>query len=92
MTKVKRNSERSRYEIVIDGEVAGVADYRESGSIVVFPHTEIADSMRGRGLAAQLVRGALDDVRVRRRTVVPRCWFVAQFIADHSEYQDLVGV
>ena len=89
MTKVERNRARSRYEIVVDGQVAGVADYRESGTTVVSPHTEIAASMRGRRLAAKLVRAALDDVRDTNRSVIPRCWFVAQFIHDHPEYHDL---
>jgi predicted GNAT family acetyltransferase len=88
---VKRNRERSRYEIVIDGQVAGVADYRETGTAVVFPHRESAASMRGRGVAGKLIRAALDDVRVMKRTVVPRCWFVAQFIDDHPEYRDLLA-
>jgi predicted GNAT family acetyltransferase len=56
----------------------------------VFPHREIAASMRGRGVAEKLIR-AFDDVRVMQRTVVPRCWFVAQFIDDHPEYRDLLA-
>jgi len=89
MTKVERNRARSRYEIVVDGQVAGVADYRESGTTVVFPHTEIAASMRGRGLAAKLVRAALDAVRATARSVRPRSWSVAQVIHDHPEHPAL---
>jgi hypothetical protein len=47
--------------------------------------------MRNRGLGAELVRGALDDVRRNGRTVVPQCWFVAQFIDEHPEYADLLA-
>ena len=45
--------------------------------------------MRGRRLAAKLVRAALDDVRDTNRSVIPRCWFVEKFIHDHPEYHDL---
>jgi predicted GNAT family acetyltransferase len=92
MIEVNRNSERSRYEIIVDGVVTGVADYRDDGDAVVLPHTEIDASMRGQGLGETLVRGALDDIRRARRTVVPDCWFVAQFIDEHPEYRDLVRV
>jgi predicted GNAT family acetyltransferase len=91
MTDVKHNPERSRYEIIVDGEVAGVVNYRRADTVVIFPHTEIAPSLRGQGLAARLVRAALDDVRRRNETVVPGCWFVAQFIDDHPQYHDLLA-
>ena len=88
---VRRNPERSRYELVQDGQVVGVADYRESGDTVVLPHTEIDRSMRGRGLGDVLVKGVLDDLRGGGRSVVPSCWFVAAYIDDHPEYRDLLA-
>jgi len=90
-TEVRHDPERARYEILVDGEVVGVADYRLDGATLVFPHTEIDPSMRNRGLGGELVRAALDDVRGRGATVVPRCWFVAQFIDEHPEYADLLA-
>ena len=88
---VRHNPERSRYEIIVDGRVCGIAAYRVIGDQVVFPHTELDSSRRGEGLGEQLVRAALDDVRQSGRAVVPRCWYVAQFIDEHPEYADLVA-
>ena len=89
--EVRHNPAQSRYEITVDDRLIGIADYRSDGDRVVFPHTEIEPAMRGRGLAAELVRGALDDVRTTGRTVVAQCWHVAQFIDEHPEYRDLVA-
>lgn len=92
MTAVVRHvPERSRYELLVDGELLGVADYHARGDVLVFPHTEIARARRGEGLGAVLVRGALDDVRAAGRRVVPSCWYVAQFIDEHPEYRDLLA-
>jgi len=88
---VRHNPGRERYELVVEGALVGVADYQLDGDTFVFPHTEIEPSMRNRGLGAELVRGALDDVRRNRGTVVPQCWFVAQFIDEHPEYADLLA-
>jgi predicted GNAT family acetyltransferase len=82
---------RSRYELRLDDELVGVADYVVQEGRVVFPHTEILPAHRGRGLAAQLVRYALDDVRRSGRPVVASCWYVADFIDEHPEYRDLVA-
>jgi hypothetical protein len=59
--------------------------------VVVFPHTEIARHLRGRGLAAELVQAALDDVEARGGRVVPACSYVAQFIDAHPDYSHLVA-
>jgi len=80
--EVRNNAERSRYELAIDDELVGIADYRVVGDVVVFPHTEIERSRRGQGLGAQLVQYALDDVRATNRRVEAQCWYVAQFIAE----------
>lgn len=91
-TQVRHNAEEQRYEIVDGHEVVGFADYRPRGEdTLVFPHTVIDPSRRGRGLGAVLVRGALEDVRATGKKVVPSCWFVAEFIGIHPEYEDLVA-
>jgi hypothetical protein len=89
VSEVRNAEDRSRYELLVDGELVGVADYRIDGDRIVFPHTEITRAMRGQGLGARLVRGALDDVRTTGRDVVPVCWFVRDFMDTNKEYADL---
>jgi predicted GNAT family acetyltransferase len=89
--EVRRNDAEQRYEIVVDGMVAGIADFRLDGETVVLPHTEIDASRRGQGLGAILVQGALDDIRDSGRTVVPVCWYVAKYIEEHPQEQDLLA-
>lgn len=88
---VRRNDERDRYELVVDGHLVGVADYRVDGDVVTLPHTEIDPAQRGRGLGAILVQGALDDVRAQGRTVVPTCWYVREYIDLHPVEADLLA-
>jgi uncharacterized protein len=89
--RVVRNDQAHRYELYVDAELASIADYRRTDGTVDMHHTETRDTFRGRGLAAVLVRGALDDVREQKLTVVPSCWFVADFIEANPEYADLVA-
>ena len=89
--QVLDNPERSRYELLVDGDLAGIADYSIMDDRLVIPHTEIDARRRGQGLGAVLVRGVLEHVRGSGRSVVPRCWYVAQYIDGHSEYRDLVA-
>jgi predicted GNAT family acetyltransferase len=82
--------ERSRFEIRVEGALAGIAAYRVVPGAVRFIHTEIDDAYAGRGLGGTLVRGALNAVRARRLAVLPECPFVRGWIAKHPEYVDLV--
>src|SRR5688572_21597923 len=79
-----------RFEIRVDGELAGFADYSRKGGRLIFRHTEIQDAYEGRGLGSKLAQGALDAARAGGHPVVPLCPFVASYIERHSEYQDLV--
>ncbi|MFP5254580.1 MAG: GNAT family N-acetyltransferase [Acidimicrobiia bacterium] len=87
--QVRKAEDRSRYELLVDGEVVGVADYRDTGEALVFPHTVIDVAHRGRGLGEVLVRAAMDDVRAQGRTVVPSCWFVREFLDANPGYAAL---
>lgn len=84
------NEAESRYELHVDGELAGLADYRLDGDVVAITHTETEPRLQGQGLASTLVRFALDDIRAHDRQVLPLCPFVPVFIRRHPEYADLV--
>ena len=86
--KVTNNTARSRYELVVEGEVAFIDHVRE-GDAVAFIHTEVPEAMAGKGIGSKLVRGALDDACDRGLKVVPRCPFVREYIERHPEYQDM---
>ena len=81
----------STFVLLVDGEPQGHAYYRAVGRLVVFTHTEVDPAQRGRGVASQLARGALDQVRASGRRVVPVCPFIAGYVRQHPEYADLVS-
>lgn len=90
MIEVKDNADESRYEIHVDGELAGFTQYRQRPAGLAFIHTEIDDRFEGRGLGSKLVSHALDDARKRGLAVLPLCPFVRSYIERHPEYLDLV--
>jgi uncharacterized protein len=87
---VRDAPDRSRFEITVDGELAGFAEYRSRPGRIVFTHTEVDDPYQGHGLAGKLVRAALDRARRLGLEVTPLCPYVADYIRRHPEYADLV--
>ena len=89
--EVRHEPDLSRYTLWQDGEPVGLADYRLTGQDLTFTHTEVDPAKRANGLASILIEEALDDVRTRTDlTVVAACPFVADWIDQHAEYQDLL--
>ncbi|MEV0668056.1 GNAT family N-acetyltransferase [Actinomadura luteofluorescens] len=89
-TEITDNAEQGRYEIRLDGELAGFAEYERGEGAVVFTHTEVDSAFEGKGVGGALARGALDDVRSQGLSVVPLCPFIKKWIRKHPDYQDLV--
>jgi len=91
MHDVRDNADLNRYELLVDGRLLGIAEYRRTGEVMVLPHTVIELSERGRGWGEVLVRAALDDIRRQGCRIDPRCWFVAEFVDLNPQYADLVA-
>lgn len=85
-----------RYEArTADGALAGFAAYQLSrqpagNQVMVMTHTEVDPGFAGQGVATDLIRGALDDIRAKALPIVPLCPFVAAFLARHPDYRHLV--
>src|ERR1700719_5218580 len=90
MAAVRDNKAQSRFELDVEGAVA-FANYRLTPSAVIITHTETPRALRGRGIASELVEGALELIRADGHKVVAGCSFVVDYLSKHPEYGDLVG-
>ncbi len=85
-TEVVDATERSRYELLVDGELAGWADYRHDGEgRVVLPHAEVDPKRGGQGLGSHLAQAVFEDLREQGVEAVPTCSFMAAHLARHPE-------
>jgi predicted GNAT family acetyltransferase len=82
--------ERERFEITVDGELAGFLVYRSRKGLLALTHTEVEERFGGRGLGGRLARFAPDQAREQGLAVLPFCPFVNEWIKRHPEYVDLV--
>ena len=89
--EVRDNPAQRRFELTVDGEVGSLAAYHVRDDRVFILHTETAPEMQGRGLAGELARQTLDQLRERGSKVVPSCPFFAKYISEHPQYADLVA-
>jgi predicted GNAT family acetyltransferase len=88
--EVVRRADDRFYELLVDGQFAGLVVYQEEGSRYVLTHTFIAEDYRGRGLSRVLLRGVLEDLKARHVPVTNYCPVVDRFIEKNPEYIPLV--
>jgi predicted GNAT family acetyltransferase len=90
MATVRDNRALSRFEMDVEGKVA-FANYRMTPQAVIITHTETPRGLRGRGIASELVKGALDLIRADGRKVIAGCGFVVDYLHKHPEFADLTA-
>lgn len=84
------NSELGIYEATIGGRTAAGIVYNNVGSRVTLMATSVLPEFRGKGVAARLIGGVLDELRRQGKTATITCPFATAFVNAHPEYVDVL--
>ena len=86
---VHHDPTNQRFEIAHE-DIKAVAEYEMEGDRMIFTHTFVPETLRGHGLAADLVRTGLEFARSEKKKVLPRCSYVEVYLKRHPEFGDLL--
>jgi predicted GNAT family acetyltransferase len=87
--RVQEKVTLGRFEMERDGETAYL-EYSIAGNVLTLIHTEVPAKLRGMGLASSLAETALRWARENNFKVDVICPSVAEYVAKHPEYSDLI--
>lgn len=88
--EITDNTERRRFELHADGELAALITYGRNQHQIALTHTETEPGFEGKGYGKQIAEFALGWAREHDLEVLPFCPFVRDYIAKHPEQLDLV--
>ena len=88
--KVIHEKEKERFIIYADGGDVYV-EYVLKNNEMDLNHTYTHPALRGKGLAAQVVRAAFEFAKENNLKVIPTCSYVQTFIRRYDEYKNLVA-
>jgi predicted GNAT family acetyltransferase len=74
-----------------DGQTSYLSYRQLDEHTVEFASTYTPPPMRGRGIAARIVRDALEWAEAQGYKVVPTCWFVAEYIEREPAWQRVLA-
>jgi predicted GNAT family acetyltransferase len=87
--RIVRDDAAGRFE-AYDGDVlAGLVTFRATPGRIELVHTEVKPEFRGRGIGEQLAGAALNSARSAGEAVVPTCPFIAAYMREHPEFEEL---
>jgi len=80
-----------QYDLLVDGEDAGELTWSMRSGRRVISHTGVRHQLRGHGLAAELMKRAMDDARAEGVQVLPVCSYAVAFLRGTDAYDDVVA-
>ena len=75
---------------VIANKLESHLEYVRVGNVLNLNHTYVPIELRGKGIAAKLVKSALSYVEENKLKIIPTCSYVAVYVQRHKEYDSLV--
>ena len=86
-----RDDAASRYTMSREGELLSALDFRDDGRQITMTRAFTIPAHRGHGYAGELVAHAVADVERRGdRTVIPMCWYVAEWFEANPAHAHLL--
>lgn len=81
-----------RYEgRFVEGETPAVMTYsRASPGLVIVDHTEVPESMRGKGAGQALALHAIEQARAGGWKIIPLCPFLRAQAQRHPDWADVI--
>jgi uncharacterized protein len=82
--QVTDNQAASRFELADEGQLAELM-YRLRGKRLVLVHTEVPETLGGRGIGGLLVSAAVGRAAREGLTIVPLCPFARSWLQHHPD-------
>lgn len=79
----------SRFVLNIDGDEVYVM-YAEDKETLELYSTYTPPNLRGKGLAAIVVKAGFDYAKEKSLKVIPNCWYVREFAEKYNEYKKML--
>jgi predicted GNAT family acetyltransferase len=81
---ISHDESAHRFTTEVDGNSAHL-DYTQGGQVMTITHTRVPAAIRGRGVAAELMRAALCAAHAAKWSVTPACSYAVAYMARHPD-------
>ena len=90
MVAHQRSGHRGAFVWEEDGKRLAEMTYTVAGSRVIIDHTQVDESLRGKGVGAQLVKAAVQWARTEKAQLMPLCPYAKSVFEKTPDYGDVL--
>ena len=87
MSTISHDQDANRFTVEVDGQRAEL-DYTVTDGVMTITHTRVPREIGGRGIAAELMRAALQVAAQRGLSIDPACSYAAAFMRKQAQSLD----
>jgi len=84
MSTISHDQEANQFTTEVDGHRAEL-DYTVADGVMTITHTRVPREIGGRGIAAELMRAALQVATARGLSINPACSYAEAYMRKHSQ-------
>jgi predicted GNAT family acetyltransferase len=88
--EIINNAEQHRFELEFNDNLAFLTYSDVMGNFCI-NHTEVPETLKGKGMGSKLVRHAMDYAKNENKKVYPFCPFAASYILKNDTLVEQVG-
>ena len=89
---LRDNPEKKQFEFDLEGELGRIEYIIAKGDTIYLTHTEVPESLGGKGYGRVIVDLALKEVDARKLKLVSLCPYVAGYIRKNPEWERLLKI
>ncbi len=86
------NNSKGAFIINLNNEHLAEMTYSKAGDkLLIIDHTEVSDTLRGKGAGKQLVTAAVDHARKNQLKILPLCPFAKSVFDKTPQFEDVLS-
>lgn len=92
--EVKREEQENKgaFFIEVNGERMAEMTYSKAGDkMIIIDHTEVNDTLRGKGAGKEMVEAAVNFARESKIKIMPLCPFASSVFKKTPEFKDVLN-
>ncbi len=90
MNTIKRDGNQFYIGESIENRVTEITFVSSGENTIIIDHTYVSDSLRGQGIALQLVNKVAEYARLEHKKIIPLCSYAKKVMTQNEEYKDVL--
>jgi predicted GNAT family acetyltransferase len=87
---IEHHANKNRFVLLEGDTFLGEVEYDQRGNNLLLVRAEVPVELRGKGLGAELVKGALEAIQeIGGLTVTPICPYIAKYMMKNKQFHGL---